>query len=255
MLDCEWMDCLRLIHVMWSLKYYVLRTIPNHKPNRQRETVRAKKHPKQASGNRCDVRDRNVDPLSNADYVTTNANSSQGESQLYIFWKLTKRLWKWSWRTEVQRWDTCHELTELQLIGLFDRINLDSKSQIKNQLADILTKGSFTLDEWNHLLKLLNIMNFSTSSCSHLLSNGKHSVMSKSEQVRTFKEGPAVAKLKPMSLVCAGSLLSSKKNPLQIWSESNDLENEGGREFHLSKHRETVASWQYQNSKSRVGVP
>ena len=38
---------------------------------------------------------------------------------------------------------------------LFDRINLDPKIQIKyidtkNQLADILTKGSFTRDEWNH---------------------------------------------------------------------------------------------------------
>ena len=40
---------------------------------------------------------------------------------------------------------------------LFDRIDLDSKIQIKyidtkNQLADILTKGNFTRDEWNHLL-------------------------------------------------------------------------------------------------------
>ena len=45
---------------------------------------------------------------------------------------------------------------------LFDRINLDSKTLIKyidtkNQLADILTKGNFTRDEWNHLLNLFNI--------------------------------------------------------------------------------------------------
>ena len=31
----------------------------------------------------------------------------------------------------------------------------------------MLTKGSFTRDEWNHLLHLLNIMNFWTSSRSH----------------------------------------------------------------------------------------
>ena len=42
---------------------------------------------------------------------------------------------------------------------LFDRINLDPGIQIKyidtkNQLADILTKGNFTRDEWNHLLSL-----------------------------------------------------------------------------------------------------
>ena len=51
---------------------------------------------------------------------------------------------------------------------LFDRINLDPKTQIKyidtkNQLADILTKGNFTRDEWNHLLCLFNISHFSSS--------------------------------------------------------------------------------------------
>ena len=49
--------------------------------------------------------------------------------------------------------------TEL-LDWLFDRINLDTEIQIKcidtkNQLADILTKGSFTRDEWNHLFVLV----------------------------------------------------------------------------------------------------
>ena len=44
---------------------------------------------------------------------------------------------------------------------LFDGINLDPKIQIKyidtkNQLADILSKGNFTRDEWNHLLCLFN---------------------------------------------------------------------------------------------------
>ena len=29
----------------------------------------------------------------------------------------------------------------------------------KNQLADILTKGSFTRDEWDNMLHLFNIMN------------------------------------------------------------------------------------------------
>ena len=53
---------------------------------------------------------------------------------------------------------------------LFDRINLDSKIQIKyidtkNQLADILTKGKFTRDEWNHLLNLFNISHFSSTVC------------------------------------------------------------------------------------------
>ena len=54
---------------------------------------------------------------------------------------------------------------------LFDRINLDPKIQIKyvdtkNQLAEILTKGNFTRDEWDHLLCLFNTMNFSMYSGS-----------------------------------------------------------------------------------------
>ena len=53
---------------------------------------------------------------------------------------------------------------------LFDRINLDPKIQVKyidtkNHLADILTKGSFTRDEWNHLLTLFNISHFSSTAC------------------------------------------------------------------------------------------
>ena len=52
---------------------------------------------------------------------------------------------------------------------LFDRINLDTKIQIKyidtkNQLADILTKGNFTRDEWNHLLNSFNISHFSSTT-------------------------------------------------------------------------------------------
>ena len=52
---------------------------------------------------------------------------------------------------------------------LFDRINLDSKIQVKdidtkNQLADILTRGNFTRDEWNHLLNLFNISHFSSTA-------------------------------------------------------------------------------------------
>ena len=40
----------------------------------------------------------------------------------------------------------------------------------KNQLADILTKGNFTLDEWNHLLCLFNISHFSSTNYSEVMS-------------------------------------------------------------------------------------
>ena len=57
---------------------------------------------------------------------------------------------------------------------LFDRINLDPIIQIKyidtkSQLADMLTKGNFTRDEWNHLLCLFNISHFSSTVCSETM--------------------------------------------------------------------------------------
>ena len=87
------------------------------------------------------------------------------------------------------------EPTELLLIGFFDRINLEPKIQIKyidnkNQLADILTKGIFTRDEWNHLLCLFNISHFSSTNCSE--------VMSKRTQ-KDAGEERVTAKSKPMT--------------------------------------------------------
>ena len=45
--------------------------------------------------------------------------------------------------------------------------------------SNMLTpKGTFTRDEWSHLLRFFNIMNFSMFSCSHFLSmkKGEHHV-------------------------------------------------------------------------------
>ena len=50
-------------------------------------------------------------------------------------------------------------------------VNLDPKIQIryidtKRQLADVLTKGNFTRDEWNNLVHLFNISHFSSLCCA-----------------------------------------------------------------------------------------
>ena len=73
---------------------------------------------------------------------------------------------------------------------LFDRINLDPNIQIKyidtkNQLADILTKGHLTRDEWNHLLCLFNISHF--SSISSLKAMSKRTPEDASEERVTAK--------------------------------------------------------------------
>ena len=62
------------------------------------------------------------------------------------------------------------KLIELLLIGCSIELILTQRfksntSTPKNQLADILTEGNFTRDEWNHLLTLFNIGHFSSTSC------------------------------------------------------------------------------------------
>ena len=81
------------------------------------------------------------------------------------------KLWsKWLWKAEVLHWDTSPELTELLLIGFSIESIWTPKSTIKyidtkNQLADILTKGNFTRDEWNHLLCLFYISHIFLKLC------------------------------------------------------------------------------------------
>ena len=85
---------------------------------------------------------------------------------------------------------------------LFDRINLDPKIQIKyidtkNQLADILTKGNFTRNEWNHLLCLFNISHFSSTVRSDTMAkrsqqdSGGERVTTKSPPMRNLMDAVA----------------------------------------------------------------
>ena len=83
--------------------------------------------------------------------------------------------------------------TDLLLDWLFDRINLDSKIQIKyidtkNQLADILTKGNFKRDEWNHLFNLFNISHFSSTACT--AARAKRTQQGSGEERVTAKSRP-----------------------------------------------------------------
>ena len=124
----------------------------------------------------------------------------------------------------------CQEPTELLwtgcLIGLIQVLKVQIKyGDTKNQLADMLTKGSFSRDEWDHLLRLLNIMKFSMRSCSHFLSNRKQSVTAKRAQESTAKEGSAAAKPRPMSWV-SRTLLSAKKTSPKDSGASNSPGNQ-----------------------------
>ena len=115
-------------------------------------------------------RKRDVEQLSTVDYILTNTHSSQGESQLYIF-KDNEAVIKMIIKGRSLTMRHVSRTHRVALDWLFERINLEPKIQIKyvdtkNQLADMLTKGSFSRDEWN-LRRLFNIRNFSLYYCSH----------------------------------------------------------------------------------------
>ena len=100
---------------------------------------------------------------------------------------------------------------------LFDRINLDPKIQIKyidtkNQLADILTKGNFTRDEWNHLLSLFNISHFSSTVCSAAMA--KRIQQESGEERVTAKSRPMMNLTARMPSVVSSSTSS---NPGKTW--------------------------------------
>ena len=115
---------------------------------------------------------RVINDLDNVDFIPSNVQSSHQEALLYVFEDneaVIKMIIKGRSRT-MRHVSRTHRVA---LDWLFDRINLDPKIQIKyidtkNQLADILTKGNFTRDEWNHLLCLFNISHFSSAERSEV---------------------------------------------------------------------------------------
>ena len=130
--------------------------------------------------------------MENIDSVHSNVQSSRQEALLCVFEDneaVIKKIIKGRSPT-MRHVSRTHRVA---LDWLFDRINLDTKIQIKyidtkNQLADILTKGSFTRDEWNHLLCLFSISHFSSTVCSNTLA--KRSQQDSGEERVTAKSRP-----------------------------------------------------------------
>ena len=111
--------------------------------------------------------------MENIDSVPSNVQSSRQEALLYVF-EDNEAVIKMIIKGRSPTMRHVSRTHRVALDWLFDRINLDSKIQIKyidtkNQLADILTEGSFTRGEWNHVLNLFNISHFSPTVCSAAL--------------------------------------------------------------------------------------
>ena len=112
----------------------------------------------------------------------------------------------------------------VSLDWLFDRVNLNPKIQIryidtKNQLADMLTKGNFTRDEWNHLLCLFNISHFSSAECSEVMS--KRTQQESGEERVTAKSKPMMNLLSRCSVSTPAALASTaSESPVKTRHES-----------------------------------
>ena len=122
--------------------------------------------------------------------VPSNVQSSRQEALLYVF-EDNEAVIKMVIERKSLTMRHVSRTHRVALDWLFDRINLDSKIQIKyidtkNQLADILTKGNFTRDEWNHLLTLFDISHFRSTVCSDTMAkrsqqdSGEERVIAKS---------------------------------------------------------------------------
>ena len=108
-----------------------------------------------------------IDVMQDIDSVPSNVQSASQEALLYVF-EDNEAVIKMIMKGRSPTMRHVSRTHRVALDWLFDRINLDTKIQIKyidtkNQLADILTKGNFTRDEWNHLLTLFNICKENTS--------------------------------------------------------------------------------------------
>ena len=111
-----------------------------------------------------------IDVMKDIDSVPSNVQSARQEALLYVF-EDNEAVIMMIVKGRSPTMRHVSRTHRVALDWLFDRINLDPKIQIKyidtkNQLADILTKGNFTRDEWNHLMCLFNISHFRSTVCS-----------------------------------------------------------------------------------------
>ena len=130
--------------------------------------------------------------MKDIDSVPSNVQSARQEALLYVF-EDNEAVIKMIIKGRSPTTRHVSRTHRVALDWLFDRINLDPKIQIKyidteNQLADILTKGNFTRDEWNHLLNLFNIDHFSSTACTAAMA--KRAQQESGEERVTAKSRP-----------------------------------------------------------------
>ena len=108
--------------------------------------------------------------LTDIDHIPSNTMHSGASAMLHVF-EENETLIKMIIKGRSSTIRHVSRALRVALDWLFDMIYLHRKIQIRyidsrHQLADILTKGNFTRDEWNHLFNLFNISQFSSLRCT-----------------------------------------------------------------------------------------
>ena len=156
-----------------------------------------------------------IDVMEDIDSVPSNVQSARQEALLYVF-EDNEAVIKMIIKGRSPTMRHVSRTHRVALDWLSDRINLDSKIQIKyidtkNQLTDILTKGNFTRDEWNHLLCLFNISHFRSTAC--IAAMAKRSQQESGEERVTAKSRPMMNFTARMPSVVSSSTSSNPGGP------------------------------------------
>ena len=151
----------------------------------------------------------------NIDHIPSNTTHSGHSARLFVF-EDNEAVIKIIIKGRSPTTRHVSRTRRVALDWLFDRINLDPKIQIryidtKNQLADILTKGNFTRDEWNNLLHSCNISHFSSTCCTKNFSLLSCSTKT-AKRVQEQKEGRVVSKSRPAAMNLSSPIATSSSS-------------------------------------------
>ena len=148
-----------------------------------------------------------IDVMQDIDSVPSNVQSARQEALLYVF-EDNEAVIKMIIKGRSPTMRHVSRTHRVALDCLFDRINLDPEIQIKYiDIADILTKGNFTRDEWNHLLNLFNISHFSSTACTAAME--KRAQQGSGEERVTAKSRPTMNLTARMPSVASSSTSSN----------------------------------------------
>ena len=191
---------------------------------------------------------KKIDVMEDIDSVPSNVQSARQEALalLYVF-EDNEAVIKMIIEGRSPTMRHVSRTHRVALDWLFDRINLDSKIQVKyidtkNQLADILTKGNFTRDEWNHLLTLFNISHFSSTVCSAAMA--KRVQQESREERVTVKSRPMMNLTARMPSIVSSSTSS---NPGRTWYGYQDPGNSVVETIDqgnlIDSHQQNIQKW------------